>query len=128
MTKNEITEYWIESSDNDFRAMMHLYQKKDYTWSLFLGHLKNKKLLKAFYVKNVDNNPIFTHDLLRITTKCDIELDEEQKDFLDTLSTFNIRTRYDDYKFEFYKRCTQKYTNEWIDKIKDFRKWIKTKL
>ena len=128
MTKDEIIQYWIKSSDNDFRAMKHLYQKKDYTWSLFLGHLVIEKLLKAYYVKNVDNNPIFTHDLLRITTKCDIELNEEQKDFLDTLSTFNIRSRYDDYKFEFYKKCTQDYTHEWIEKIKDFRKWIKTKL
>jgi len=108
--------------------MMHLYQKKDYNWSLFLGHLVIEKLLKAFYVKNIDNNPIFTHDLLRIAKKAQIELDDDQKDFLDTLSTFNIRTRYDDYKFEFYKRCTSEYTKQWIDKIKDFRKWIKMKL
>ena len=128
MTKDGIVKYWVDSSDNDCRAMMHLYQKKDYSWSLFIGHLVIEKLLKAFYVKNIDNNPIFTHDLLRIAKKGEIELDENQKDFLDTLSTFNIRTRYDDYKFEFYKKCTPEYTHLWIDKIKDFRKWIKTKL
>ena len=80
------------------------------------------------YVKNIDNNPIFTHDLLRIADKIKLELNDDQQDLLDTLSTFNIRTRYDDYKLEFYRKCTQEYTQEWIDKIKELRQWIKMKL
>ena len=55
----------------------------------------------------------------------------EQKifnDILNTLSTFNLRARYDDYKMEFHKKCTKKFTKKWIIAIEEFRKWIKQML
>ena len=128
MTKDEITTYWIKSSDNDFQTMTHLFESGDYSWSLFIGHLVVEKLLKAYYVKNKDLNSPFIHDLLRIAKKSGIQLNEEQKDFLDTVTTFNINARYDDYKMDFYQKCTKKFTEEYKIKIKEFRTWIKQKL
>lgn len=108
--------------------MLHLFEKKDYHWSLFIGHLVIEKLLKAYYVQNVDSHPPFTHNLLHLAEQTELSLSEEQKDFLVTVTAFNISARYDDYKLSFYKTCTKSYTIEWIEKIKDFRKWIKAKL
>jgi len=51
MRINENIKYWIDSSDDDFQAMTHLFEKGDYTWSLFVDHLVLEKLLKAWYVK-----------------------------------------------------------------------------
>jgi len=48
-----------------------------------------------------------------------------QKDLLDTVTTFNIRVRYDDYKMEFFNKCTMDFTEKWINSIKDFRVWLK---
>ena len=127
MDKADLIKYWIDSSDRDFKAMQHLFGKKDYHWSLFMGHLVVKKLLKAYYVKKVDNNPPFIHNLTRLAERSDLDLTEEQEDFLVTVTTFNIRARYDDYKLAFYKTCTKKFTEKWINEIKGFRKWIKTK-
>ena len=53
---------------------------------------------------------------------------ESQLDILDTITTFNIRARYDDYKQLFYKKCTLEYTAFWIEKIEELVKWIKEKL
>lgn len=128
MNREDLTTYWIESSDRDFVTMEHLFEKKDYHWALFMGHLVVEKLLKAYYVKNIDNQPPFIHNLLRLAEKSDLELSEDQKDFLVTVTAFNIRARYDDYKLEFYKTCTEEYTAEWIEEIKGFRKWIKEQL
>lgn len=128
MNKEELISYWIESSDNDFRTMNHLFEKKDYTWALFVGHLIIEKLLKAYYVKNVDNTPPFIHNLLKLAEKSRIELSEEQKDILDTVSTFNLRSRYEDYKLEFYKMCSKRFTTKWIKNITEFRKWIKEQI
>ncbi|MBU1195868.1 MAG: HEPN domain-containing protein [Proteobacteria bacterium] len=128
MEINELIKFWIDSSDDDFQAMTHLFEKKDYTWSLFIGHLVLEKLLKAWYMKNNFNTPPFIHDLVRLAEKGNLTLDESQKDILDTISTFNIRGRYDDYKREFYKKCSPAFTKEWVHNIKEFRKWIKTKL
>ena len=128
MEKEKLISYWIKSSDRDFKTMGHLYEKKDYSWALFIGHLVIEKLIKAYYVENIDNQPPLIHNLLRLAEKSQLKLNEEQKDFLDTVSTFNIRARYDDYNLEFCKVCTQKFTKLWIDKIRGFRRWIKAKL
>lgn len=128
MRINEHIKYWIDSSDDDFQAMTHLFEKGDYTWSLFIGHLVLEKLLKAWYVKINSKTPPFIHDLVRLAEKTDLILEDEQKDILDTISTFNIRGRYDDYRREFHKKCSNAFTKEWILNIKEFRKWIKTKL
>ena len=128
MEKEKLIRYWIESSDRDYKAMHHLYEKKDYNWALFLGHLVIEKLLKAYYVKKVDNQPPFIHNLLRLAEKTDLKLSEQQKDFLVTVTAFNIRARYDDYKLAFYKTCTKDYTEKWINEIEGFRKWIKKQL
>jgi len=46
------------SQNHYFQAMIHLFEKGDNTWSLFIGHLVLEKLLKAWYVK-VDSNTSF---------------------------------------------------------------------
>jgi hypothetical protein len=68
------------------------------------------------------------HDLRRLCEKAEIELDGSQQFLLDSISRFNINARYDDYKQSFYQLCTDSFTSEWIDKIKDCRLWIKTML
>ena len=128
MKKNELVKYWLDSSDNDFSTMNDLFEKKDYHWSLFIGHLVVEKLLKAYYVQSISNHPPRIHNLLRLAEKSNLLLSEKQKDFLTTVTAFNLRARYDDYKMEFYKTCTQEFTKEWIDEIKGFRKWIKNEL
>ncbi len=84
MNKKELLKYWVDSSDKDFQAMIHLLEKGDFTWSLFIG--------------------------------------------LDTISAFNLRARYDDYKMEFHKKCSKDFTEKWVNNIKEFREWIKKKL
>ncbi len=91
MEKEKLISYWINSSDIDFKAMQHLFEKKDYTWSLFIGHLVVEKLIKAYYAKYIDNQPPFVHNLLRLAEKAKLKLSEEQKDFLDMVSSMPIR-------------------------------------
>ena len=128
MNTKKIITYWIESSDNDFETMTHLFQTKDYHWALFVGHLVIEKLLKAYHVKKHNAHPLFIHDLRRLTEKSELKLNEEQKVFFDTVTKFNIRARYQDYKDDFYKLCTKEFTEKWYNKIKEYRIWIKEKL
>ncbi len=60
MKKADLIKYWIDSSDRDFTTMAHLFEKGDYHWALFIGHLVIEKLLKAYYVKNIDNTTIYS--------------------------------------------------------------------
>lgn len=87
-----------------------------------------EKLSKALFVKNKEDYPPLIHDLRRILEKAGVDIDEDRKVILDTVTRFNIKARYDDYKQNFYKLCTDSFTKEWVDKIKDTRLWIKSML
>jgi HEPN domain-containing protein len=126
--KSSIRTYWIESSDADYCTMLDLFQTKNYSWALFIGHLVIEKLLKAYFVQVMNEYPPLIHDLRRIGEKAGIRFSEQQAVMVETISQFNIRARYDDYKRNFYRLCTPAYTNEWIEHIKEIRTWIKTLL
>ena len=128
MTRKEVVDYWVKTSDKDFKVMKSLFDVKHYTWALFVGHLVIEKLLKAYYVKTVDVKVPFIHDLTKIAGRTDLSLTEEQKDFLDLATTFNLRTRYSDYKLKFYKDCTRKYAADNIKKMSEVRKWLKNQI
>ncbi len=121
-------EYYIESSDKDFKTMLDLYQTGNNAWALFVGHLVIEKMLKALYLKRIKSFPPYIHDLRRICEKANIELDQHQGVLLDSITRFNIRARYDDYKGSFYSLCTDRFTEEWIGNIKEIREWIKRML
>ena len=95
-----------------------------------MGHLVIEKLLKALYAKNNKNAPYApkSHNLLHLAEKTKLKLTDRQEDLLDTITRFNLNARYDDYKKEFYERCTEEYTSEQIKNIEEVRIWLKEML
>lgn len=126
--KDMVKNHWIESSVEDQRGMTALFDLKMYSYSLFLGHLSVEKLLKALYVEKNSTNAPFTHNLYRLAQLCNLELDNDLSEKLDFITTFNIETRYDDYKKEFYNKCTKEFAENWINNIKDISEWLKMSL
>ena len=124
----KIVEYWITTSNEDFETMKKLFDSKSYSWVLFLGHISVEKLLKALYVSKHKKHPPFIHNLYRLAEICEVEISDETADWLDVITTFNLKARYEDYKREFYKKCTKEYTETWIKKIESIRLWIKKML
>ncbi len=125
LNKDKLIKYWIDGSDDDFETMVVMFDSKRLSWSLFIGHLMIEKLLKAYYVKVRSDYPPFTHNLLRLAEKSDLELTDDRKEQLVTITAFNINARYDDYKMSFKKQCTPEFTSTWIDKLKELRQWIR---
>lgn len=126
LTRDEIVAYWIASSEQDYGTMQNLYVSKDYHWSLFVGQLVLEKLLKAVYVERVNVEVPRIHDLLRISEKAGLKPSDEQADFMDLITSFNIAARYPDYKQSFYKKCTPEFTSMSITAIKELREWLLT--
>jgi HEPN domain-containing protein len=120
----KIIDHWKVSSQQDYNTMLNLFKSSDYNWALFLGHLVIEKLLKALYVKHKKAHAITGHDLLRLATNIGLDLTEEQKDWFDRLTTFNINARYDNYKQDFHKLCTKGFAEEWRTNIEILREWL----
>jgi HEPN domain-containing protein len=103
----KVISYWVDSSDMDFRTMENLMKSGDYHWAMFLGHLVVEKLLKAIYVKVHRKPAVYGHDLLRLTSSLNLDIDPSMEEWLDRITTFNLNARYDNFKQDFYKLCTQ---------------------
>lgn len=60
MEKQEKIQYWLKSAKLDWKVANNLYEKKDFSYPLYFGHLTLEKILKALYVDRFDEPPPFT--------------------------------------------------------------------
>ena len=125
---DKIVKHWLISADKNQETMTHLVESRDYSWALFLGHLVLEKTLKALYVKRLEKHAVFSHDLLRLANKMDLEVGEVFEEWLDEITTFNLNARYDNYKQEFYRLCTKEFADIWLDRIEEIRLWLRNQL
>ncbi len=124
MKNEEIVSYWVESAATDFSAMENLHANGHHAWALFLGHLVLEKLLKAGIMKSGSTEVPRTHDLLTLAGLAGLELKEERKDFLDDVTTFNLKARYPDYKLRFYRKATREFAERYMVGIREWRLWL----
>ncbi len=128
MQKDDVVKYWLETSNNDLPVMESMFNNGHYVWSLYIGHLVLEKTLKAYFAKNKEASIPHIHHLLKLAKMVELELNEDQENFLLEVTTFNISTRYPDYKESFRKKATHAYAKEYIEKIKEFRQWLIKKI
>jgi HEPN domain-containing protein len=122
----EIKKYWLEEALEALNVADHLYEKNDYSYSLFFGHLAIEKLLKGFFVLKKGEHAPYIHNLQRLAEMLDIKLTDDQTEKLITITRFNLESRYPDQKRSFRKKCTKEFTENELKKIKDIFKWLKS--
>ena len=45
-----VARYWIDEAEEALTILQHLFERGDYSYALFFGHLAVEKFLKAAYV------------------------------------------------------------------------------
>ena len=128
MDIKKILSHWLDSAKNDIKVACHLFEKKDFLYSLFFGHLYLEKILKALIVKNTKKHAPFTHDLEQLYYQTNIKLSKEQIDSLHRITSYNISARYPEDLKKIKKKFTKVYTHKELNYIKDIGKWLITKL
>jgi HEPN domain-containing protein len=123
-----IKSYWIIEADEALNVSDHLFEKKDYSYALFFGHLAVEKILKSLYVENKKEHAPPIHNLHRLANLTGISLDEDKSEKLILISSFNIEARYPDIKRSFREKCTKEFTLKQIRIIKEIYKWLKAKI
>jgi HEPN domain-containing protein len=128
MSKEEKITYWVKSSGKDWKAASHLFEKGDYAYSLFFGHLTIEKLLKAIIVEKLNEVPPYTHRLVSLAEKVGLDMSSKRLELLEVITDFNLEARYPDEKFSFFKKCTREFTEEHLKKIGGLRRWLLKKV
>lgn len=127
MEQEEIIEYWLNLADEDIITAEIVLNSKQYLHFGFLAHLSVEKYLKAYYCYIINQEPPYTHNLLRpseISTLNEI-ISFQQKQLLYKLMPLNIEARYPSYKTEIYRQLSYDFCNMILNEIKDFSQWIK---
>jgi len=120
-----IKSYWVKEADEALTVGEHLFEKEDYSYALFFGHLALEKLLKALYVEiNKEHAPTL-HNLQRLAKLAKLALDENRKKEFLEITSFNIEARYPDIKRSFRKKCTKEFTQARMETIKEIFQWLK---
>lgn len=117
MNITSVVNYWLKTAEHDYDTMVGLYQIKRYSDCLFFGHIILEKILKALVVKNTKKDAPHIHNLVSLWRLAGLPEDATMEIFLGEVNEFNIRTRYPEYKFDFYKKCTEKFTTKYYDEI-----------
>lgn len=103
---------------------------KRYLYVGFMCHQVMEKALKAYYVKIMDSNPPYTHNLTLLAEKSGIydELTNEQKDFLDFLEPLNIEARYPTTKERLLEILNEEKSKELVNRTEGELEWIMKRL
>jgi HEPN domain-containing protein len=126
MEKSEIIDYWNSEAEESLQVAKHLFDKKDYSYALFFGHLALEKLLKAIYVDRKDENVPRVHNLARIAKAANLNVTEDILADLIRITAFNLEARYPDYQKQFRKKCSKEFTKKELDRIDEIFKWLKS--
>ncbi len=125
MTKQEFIAHWKETSEDDLLSANALYDAGRYTYCSFTCHLSIEKILKAHWVKcKEDNFPPRTHNLIQLLSHIQVEVEENDVDFMQEMNDWNIEGRYPDYQRFFYQLCTQSYVEKKLQKTKNLHQCL----
>ena len=81
--------------------------------------------MKGFIVEHTKKSAPLQHNLVRLAELAGFGLTDKEIDLLSEITTFNIKSRYDDYKTNFYKKATSAYTKKYMQSTKELLAWLK---
>ncbi|NOQ21269.1 MAG: HEPN domain-containing protein [Candidatus Aegiribacteria sp.] len=128
MNQKEIVDYWVSEADESLGVARHLFEKEDYSYALFFGHLAVEKILKAMLAQQSEEQVPRSHNLFRLAQEAGIETTDWLKHTLIRITTFNLESRYPDYKKIFRRKCTKQFTEQELERVEEIFKWLKSKL
>ena len=118
--------YWIDIANYDIDTAEAMYQTGRWLYVAFMCHQAIEKTLKAYWCGTQVEDPPYTHHHMRLAEGCGIydSMDDEQKDFLDTITNYNIEARYPQDKEELARTLTKRTCRNLIDETKQMMRWI----
>ncbi|MEP1086966.1 HEPN domain-containing protein [Algoriphagus sp.] len=90
--------YWQSGAEEDLEVAELLIEKEKYLHGLFYCHLVIEKILKAHVVKTTGQLAPRSHNLIYLSEKSKLYLDDDTLDFFGILMKYQLEGRYPGYK------------------------------
>ena len=118
-------EQWKSSAFSDLETAEILIENGKFLHGLFFCHLTIEKSLKAYYVKSIKDLAPKTHDLIYLSDKAKLLLEEKQQLFLVVLMKYQLEGRYPEYKVSIPSKENAK---DYFNQTKELLEWLVQKL
>ena len=130
MTREEKVQYWLDIADYDIDTAEAMYATGRWLYVAFMCHQVIEKTLKAYWCGTQESDPPYTHSHQRLADGSGLydEMNDDQRDFLDTITNYNSEARYPEDKEELSRTLTKDFCRQIIDETKQLQQWIKDKL
>jgi HEPN domain-containing protein len=106
MTRDEKVQYWL--------------------YVAFMCHQDIEKTLKGYWCATQETDPPYTHSHQRLAAGSGLYdlMNDDQRDFLDTITNYNIEARYPEDKDALARTLTSDFCRQMIDETKQMQQWI----
>lgn len=121
-------DYWINLAVDDLDSAEIMLKNKKYLQSGFYCHQTIEKILKAYYWYTREQDPPYTHNLMKLAEAGGLGelLSEERKLLMDVLMPLNIEARYPDNKLALLKTLTHSRSMEIYRQTKEMFLWMRS--
>ena len=118
-------EYWTNGAKDDLDSAKILIERERLLHGLFFCHLVIEKVIKAHIVKQTREVAPRSHNLIFLSEKANLELNEDDELFLGILMKYQLQGRYPDYN----PIIPDKYrVNDYLRRTKELLTWLKKRL
>ncbi len=131
MSDYDKVQYWIEMAGYDYETSKAMLNTKRYLYVGFMCHQTIEKIIKAVLVSRFPDQSVpYIHNLTKLAKSADIykDMEETQKDILDTLEPLNIEARYPIAKTELLASLSFERCEKIITETEELFLWIKNQL
>jgi len=130
MTRDEQVQYWLDIANYDLDTAEAMHQTGRWLYVAFMCHQVIEKTLKAYWCATQPTDPPYTHSHQRLATGCGLYdlMNDDQRDFLDAITNYNIEARYPEDKEELARTLTPQTCRHIIDETKQMQQWIEEHL
>lgn len=126
MNIKEKVEYWLDIASYDLETANAMLRSRRFLYVGFMCHQVIEKVLKAYYWDKKNEEPEYTHNLIRLCELSGLDeiLSENQKKLIDILMPLNIQARYPKDKKLLLEKLNYEKCKEIFKKTKELFKWI----
>lgn len=130
MNTAEKVKYWLDIADYDLDTAEAMYSTGRWLYVAFMCHQVIEKTLKAYWCATQEDEPPYIHNHKRLADGCGLysRISMEQKDFLNTVTTYNIEARYPESRDALARKLDKEACRFIIDNTKALQTWIKEQL
>lgn len=115
---------WLKQAEYDLMTAKDMFKAGRYIYTVYMCHLAIEKALKALINVSSGKIPPKVHNLIRLLQLASVDLTKEQIEFLATINTAAITTRYPEELKVALEKFNKTIANDYLVKSEDVIKCI----